>query len=80
MMFYISMKFHENAQTVFLFIELTCNNYCQICKGNNSRNIHTRVMVLVPACCLIILYILMKFLENIFYGFQDSQHDFVTDQ
>ena len=40
-----SMKFHENTQTGFLFIEQTRNYYCQTSKGN--KNILTRVMVLV---------------------------------
>ena len=47
MMLYISMKFHENILNGFQVIEQTQNYHCQISKGNNSRNVQTRDMVLV---------------------------------
>ena len=37
MMFYISLKFHENLLNGFLFIEQTRNYSCQNSKGNNAN-------------------------------------------
>ena len=45
--FYISMKFHENILNGFQVIEQTQNCHCQISKGNNSKNVQTRVAVLL---------------------------------
>ena len=45
MMLYISMKFHDSIN--FQVIERTHNYHCQIVKGNNSKNVWTRVTVLV---------------------------------
>ena len=47
MMLYISMKFHQNILNSFQVIEWTRNYHCQISNGNNSKNVLTRVMVLV---------------------------------
>ena len=47
MMLYISMKFHEHMLNGFQVIERTRNDHCQISKGNNSKNVLTRVMVLM---------------------------------
>ena len=47
MMLYISMKFHENILNGFQVFERTRNDHWQISKGNNSKNVFTRVMVLV---------------------------------
>ena len=47
MMLYISMKFHDTILNDFLVIEQTQNHHCQISKGNNSKNVWTRVKVLV---------------------------------
>ena len=42
----MSMKFHENILNGFQVIEGTQNYHCQISKGNNSKNVLTRVTVL----------------------------------
>ena len=47
MMLYTSMKCHENTLKGFQVIERTQNDHCQTSKGNNSKNVLTRVMVLV---------------------------------
>ena len=46
MMLYISLKFHENILNGFEVTEGTQNYHCQISKGNNFKNVLTRVMVL----------------------------------
>ena len=47
MMLYISMKFNDDILNCFQVIEWTGNYYFLISKGNNSKNIQKRVMVLV---------------------------------
>ena len=47
MMFYISMKFHENILNGFQVIEQARNDHCQIAKGNNSKNVLTRALHMV---------------------------------
>ena len=47
MMLYMSMKFHENILNGFQVVEGTQNYDCRISQGNNSKNVLTRVMVLV---------------------------------
>ena len=44
------------------------NGYVQSSKGNNSKSRQTRVMILCSARRLIVLYICVKFLENISDG------------
>ena len=44
--YYISIKFHKNILISFQVIEQTRNDHCQISK-NNSKNVLTRVMVIV---------------------------------
>ena len=39
-------------------------------KGNNSKSINARVMVLISACRLMLIDIYMKFRENSWNGFQ----------
>ena len=73
MVFYISMKFHENTQTGFRFKEWICNYYCQISKGNHSKIYKQELWFLRSACRLMMLYISMKFHENIFKYFQDIE-------
>ena len=46
-MFYISMKFHDNILDGFQVIEWTQNYHSLISKGNKSKNVQTRVIVLV---------------------------------
>ena len=43
----MSMKFQENILNGFQVIEGTQNYHCRISKGNNSKNVWTRVTVLV---------------------------------
>ena len=45
MMLYIFMKFHDNILNSFQVIERTGNFLSLISKGNNSKNVYTRVMV-----------------------------------
>ena len=86
-MLYVSMKFHDNILNGFQVIEWTRNNNSLILKGNNSKDVQTRVMVLVVCICLMMLYISMKFHENILNDFQvigriqlrDGQTDRWTD-
>ena len=47
MMLYISMKFHDNILNGFQVIERTQNYHSLISKGNNSKNVYTKVLVLV---------------------------------
>ena len=41
------MTFHENFLNSFQVIEQIRKDHCHISKGNNSKNVKTRVMVLV---------------------------------
>ena len=70
MMFYISMKFHENVLNGFQDIERIQQDHCQIAKGNNSKNILTGAMILLAAHDLMLLYISIKLHENILNCFQ----------
>ena len=70
MMFYISMKFHENFLNGFQVIERIQKNHCQIAKGNNSKNMLKRAIVLLAAHGLMMLYISIKLHENILNYFQ----------
>ena len=67
MMLYISMKFHENILNSFHVIEWTRNYYCPISKGTNSKNVLTKVVVLVlctlPDDALYIYLVSSKYLE-----------------
>ena len=64
------MKFHENILNGFQIIEGTQNYHCRILKGNNSKNVLTKVTVLYSARGLITLYISLKFNENVLDGFR----------
>ena len=57
----MSMKFHENILNSFQVIKGKQNYNCQISKGNNSKNVLTKVTVLVLFTRLMMLYISMKF-------------------
>ena len=59
-MFYISIKFHEHILNGFQVIERIQKDNCQIAKGNNSKNVLTRALVLVAAHGLMMLYIFIK--------------------
>ena len=47
MMLCISMKFHENILNGFQVIEWTQNYHCPISKESNSKNVSTKVMILM---------------------------------
>ena len=47
MIFYISMKVHDNLFNNFHVIEWTQNTHCQISMGNNYKNVQTNVEILV---------------------------------
>ena len=70
MMLYVSMKFHENMLKGFQVIERTLNDNCQISKGNNYTMYRQELQFLFSAHCLMMLYISMKFHENILKGFK----------
>ena len=70
MMLYISTKFHENILNGIQVIERTQNCHCQISKGNNFKMYRQELQFLWSAHHLIILYMSMKFHENILNGFQ----------
>ena len=70
MMFYISMKFHENILNGFQVIERIQKDHCQIAKGNNSKNILKRAIVLLAAHGLMMLYISINIHENMLNCFQ----------
>ena len=69
MMLYDFMKFHENILKGFQVIERTRNDHCQISKGNNYKIYRQELRFLCSAPCLMMLYISMKFHENILKGF-----------
>ena len=70
MMLHISMKFHENILNGFQAIERAQNYHCPISKGNNSKLYRQKLWILCSACHLMMLYICIKFHENILNGFQ----------
>ena len=71
MMLYISMKFHEHIFNSFRVIERTRNYQCQISKGNNSKLCTQELcFFLCSARRLMMLYISIKFHENILNDFQ----------
>ena len=69
MMLYISIKFHENILKSFQIIERTRNDHCRISKGNNYKTVD-ELWFFCSACRLMMLYVSMKFHENILKGFQ----------
>ena len=67
MMLYISMKFHDTFLKDFQVTEWTRNYYCQISKGNNSKNVSTRVTVFVIyTLSVIFLWSFMKISWTVF--------------
>ena len=62
-MFYVSMKFHENILKGFQITEQTRNDHCQISKGITTKLYWQELQFLCSACCLMMLYIFMKFHE-----------------
>ena len=61
---YVHIKFHEDILNSFQVIEQT--RFCdgQKSKGNNSKSIKARVMVLALCMHLILIDIYMKFRED----------------
>ena len=64
------MKFHENILNDFQAIERISNYYCRISKGITPKMYRQELMSLCSARHLTILYISMKFHENILNVFQ----------
>ena len=72
-MLYVSMKFYENILKGFQVIERTQNDHCQISKWNIyklSKLYRQGLQFLCSARCLTMLYISMKFHDNILNSFQ----------
>lgn len=46
------------------------NHILKITKGHNPLEMSIKLWFLLSACCLMILYISLKFRENIFNGFR----------
>ena len=74
----IYMKFREDSLNSFQVIEWT--RFCdgQTSKGNNSKSINARVMILAllhSACGLMLIDIYMKFCEDSLNGFQVNRAD-----
>ena len=71
-MLYICEKFHNNIPNCFQLTEQkqvhSKYGYVQSSKGNNSKSRQTVFGFIYPVCCLIVLYICVKFHEN----FSDS--------
>ena len=80
MMFYISMKFHENILNGFQIIEKTQNYHCRISKGNKSKMYRQELWFLCSLPRLVMLYISMKFHENVLNGFQRKRNCNVQTQ
>ena len=70
MMLYISMKFHDKFLERFSSYRADTNLLFSNLKGNNSKMYRQELWFLWSACRLMMLYICMKFHENILNGFQ----------
>ena len=72
--FYICVKFPETISNGFQLTKRTRvhdrNGYIQCSKGNNSKSRQTELRFTCSACRFIVLYICVKFPENISNGFQ----------
>ena len=68
MMLYVSIMFHENILKGFQVLERTQNDHCRISNGNNYKPVLTRVTVLCSTSRLLMLYISMKFHDDILNG------------
>ena len=66
----IYMKFRDDSLKGFQVIEQTRSCDGQSSKGNNSKSIKAKVMVLRSACSLMLIDIYMKFGEDSLNGFQ----------
>ena len=74
MVLYICERFHQNIWNGFQLTEQTQvhgrNGYFQCSEGSNSKSRQTKLPFISSAHCLIVLYICVKFCENISYSFQ----------
>ena len=81
MVIYICIKFQENISNSFHVTEWAeiyyRNHYFQSSKGHNSKSRLNRVTVLYNAPCHIMLYICMKFHQNIWKCFQLTEKTLV---
>ena len=70
MMLYISMKCHENILKGFQVIEWTQNDHCQFQRGITTKLYRQEFRFLCSARRLMMLYISMKFHDNILIVFE----------
>ena len=70
MMLYVSMKFNENILKGFQPTERTRNDRCQFSKGITTKLYRLELRLLCSARRLMMLYISVKFRENVLKGFQ----------
>ena len=68
-MLYISISFHEHILNVFQLIQGKQNYYCQTSKKNSSKKYTDKSYTAWCAHHLMMLYISVKFHENILKGF-----------
>ena len=68
-MLYISISFHEHILNVFQLIQGKQNYYCQTSKENSSKKYIEKSYTAWCAHHLMMLYISVKFHENILKGF-----------
>ena len=70
MMLHISIKFYENILNSFQVMDRTQVYHCQISTGESPKLYGQELRFLCSARRLMMLYICMKFVENILNGFQ----------
>ena len=70
MMLYISMKFHENILRGFQVTERHKMTIIKFQRGITTKLHRQELQFLYSACRLLMLYIAIKFHENILKGFQ----------
>ena len=71
MMLYTCERFHENILNSFSTERTGVhggNDYVQCSKGNNSKSRQSELWFICSAHCLMVLYIWVKFHENITNG------------
>ena len=69
MMLYISTYFHKHIWNGFELIQGNQNYYCQTSKGNDSKIYRQELHYFWSAHHLMMLYISVKFHENVLKGF-----------
>ena len=81
MVLFICERFHENILNTFQLVERTGvdggNDYVQCSKGNNFKSRQSELQFMCSACCLMVLYICVKFRENITNGIRVMERTLV---